>query len=189
MTIITARERNPFGELDPDDMKQNAMQGKDAYFIPGYSDKRMERELAIRDYQMGKSREYPAPLPYRFQIVGTMNLKGQADSRGATEFRRQGYRPVKWEEAKTLGIDLTNSSYRRAQDGTVSLNGEGMLMVCDAKQARINFEMQERAKQAAEAAPRAQMQDAIDRFNDFNGLDAKTGAQLVDVNDTKVASK
>ena len=56
------------------------------------------------------------------------------------------------EDAKELGIDLENSSYEKAPDGSVEL-GDTLLMVCDAKTAAsIDYAHQEKLRKQVENA-------------------------------------
>lgn len=158
--VVTARERSPFGEIDAEIAEQAMKQsGKDIYWLPGYSDKRIKKELDERD---GKP---TTPLTHRYQVVGTQNLKGEPVTKAMSDFRQKGYRPVKWSEAKSLGINFEGTNYAKGSDDNVYLNGEGLLMVCDARQAAINYAKHQQAIDAQADSVQARMEDAVDKFN------------------------
>lgn len=146
--LITATPASMYGEVDADVVENPATSLLD---LPGYSDRRVANELAIRD---GKTFE---PLTHRFQLV---RHEGAA-SRSA-EWRRQKYTTVKWDECVTktgkakenpYGIDLTGMpAAERMEDGTVRV-GDLQLMVTDAKNAaRISFLHQRQVASDLEAA-------------------------------------
>lgn len=170
--IVTATERSPFGDLTPDEVKKFASTGRDRWFIEGYSDKRMQRELDLRD---GKT---SAPLTHRYHLVPVSSVDGRNISKGVSDKRQEGYRPVKADELKGLGINIDNGAYEVAADGTIR-NGDSILMVTDAKHAAANYIAQQRKNQALEDAPKARLEDATERFNRNTGLTSKTGTSPI----------
>lgn len=167
--IVTATERSPFGDITPEDAAAMAGSGRDRFFIPGYSDKRIKRELDIRD---GKP---SATLTHRFHLVPVMNVEGKPVAKGASDLQQQGYKPVKLADCKALGIDLNGTAYEAGADG-IMRNGDSMLMVTDGKHAAANYVAQERRNDALQDAPRALMEESTARFNRTMGLTEKNGA-------------
>ena len=124
-TYIKVAPASLWGDFDETTMNDPSASHFD---LPGYSDKRREAELA-------RSRnEAPAPLKHRFHFV--RDTKGQSR---VAEFKQDKYRPVKWEDAKDLGIDLSRApGCERRPDGLVG-NGDTLLMVINAKDAAANL--------------------------------------------------
>ena len=170
--IITVREVSPFGDITPEDVSKLAGVGQDRYFLPGYSDKRRDRELAIR-----KGETAPG-LKHRFHLVPVAHIDGRPIAKGVADKRQEGYRPVKADECKALGVDITNTSFHVATDGTV-MNGDSLLMVTDARHAAANYVALARRNEALQDAPRARMEQATDAYNSKHGLDSKTGTSAI----------
>lgn len=166
---ITARERSPFGDITPDDAKAAADQGKDRFYLPGYSDKRTARELALRD---GK----PAPaLDHRFHLVPIHNLEGKPTGRGfVAERQQEGYKIVTKDMLKGLGVSIEGTPYSVAADGSI-MNGDSLLMVTDADHARRNWARQQRLNDALMESPQQHLRDAAEKWNRNMGLTEKTG--------------
>lgn len=166
--VVTATERSPFGDLTPEEVQKMSAAGRDRWFIEGYSDKRIQREL---DARAGKK---VSPLTHRFHLVPVQTVDGRNIAKGVADKRQEGYRPVTKEDIKALGINIENGAYEIAPDGTVR-NGDSMLMVTDSKHAAANYIAQQRRNQALEDAPRARMEEATDRFNRTMGLTERSG--------------
>ncbi|KKL05246.1 hypothetical protein LCGC14_2607970 [marine sediment metagenome] len=140
--IVTATPASMYGEVPENVVANPATSLLD---LPGYSDRRTEIELAIRD---GEDFE---PLTHRFQLV----RHAGAASRSA-EWRREGYTTVKWDECVTkdgkmkkneYGVDITGMpAAERMEDGTVRV-GDLQLMVTPAENAaRIAYLHQRQVK-------------------------------------------
>jgi hypothetical protein len=76
---IEAREVSPFGDVDEDYITSP---NKDLFDMPGYSDKRVQREIDVRD---GKR---PDPLNFRLQGIRKSKIDGSPDKRKAQEYQR-----------------------------------------------------------------------------------------------------
>lgn len=170
--IVTAVERSPFGDITPEEAEKLAGNGRDRFFIPGYSDKRIKRELDIRD---GKQ---SATLSHRFHLVPVQTIDGRPIAKGVADKRQEGYRPVKLADCKGLGIDIDGTAFIPNADG-VLCNGDSMLMVTDAKHAAANYIAQERRNEALQDSPRALMEESTAKFNRTMGLTDKNGAQPI----------
>lgn len=164
-------EENPFGEISQEQIAGGPVEGyKDVFYLEGYSDKRHERDLAIRE---GKK---PPTLDYRFQYV-PVELKAGANVIAAQK-AAEGYRPVKYDELESLGIDPALSTCVKGPDGTARVASQ-MLMVCDGKTAARNFARERaRAKDQWKHHVEQPFRDAIDRINDEAGLSARGRARV-----------
>ena len=170
--IVTARERSPYGDLTPEEVAKMAGSGRDRWYIEGYSDKRLKRELDQRD---GKP---TTALSHRFHLVPVTSVDGRNIAKGVSDKRQEGYRPVTKADLAGLGIRLDNGAYEIAPDGTVR-NGDSMLMVTDAKHAAANYILQQRRNQALEDAPKARLEEATARFNRATGLTERNGTSPI----------
>ena len=166
--VIMATERSPFGDITPEDAQQLAQIGRDRFWLPGYSDRRIKRELDARAHKP------VTPLSHRFQLVAVTTVDGKPVAKGVADYRQQGYTPVHEADCKALGIDIRNTSYTVGADG-VLLNGDSMLMVTDGKHAAANYLAQRRRNEDLEAAPQVRLQDSAERFNRNVGLTEQTG--------------
>lgn len=164
--FIEAREVSPFGDVDPN-MTPLTDPTRDIYDLPGYSDKRRERELQIA------RGERPDPLQCRIQLVPTARVSGKPDRRKEQEYRNLGYSPMTEEKAKELGIDLENSAYE-VQDGLVTLN-ENIAMWAPREVAARNLAKLNNLNERQREAARAKVEDAVDKFNRESGLKESAG--------------
>ncbi len=144
--FVKVAPRSLWGDFDETTMNDPAASHFD---LPGYSDKRREAELAR------SKGEAPAALKHRFHFV--RDTKGQSR---VAEFKQAEYRPVKWEEAKSLGIDLQRApGCERRPDGLVG-NGDTLLMVTDAKHAAASLHRhEEQVRSRAESQVTGDMLD------------------------------
>lgn len=165
---------NPFGEAT--EAERNGEPLMDRFFLKGYSDVRVERELAERDYRAGKGPK-PAPLPRRFHFVSVQRMDGTANRNKEAEFRSKGYRPVKFDELKSLGIDAELSTCEKGPDGTARV-GSQMLMVADARVAAREYNEQRARTDAQYDAVKATLDEKADAYNAKHGHTAKTGTQF-----------
>jgi hypothetical protein len=159
--VITAKERSIIPEPQA---------GTDLFELPGYSDKRRARELAIRD---GKAA--PA-LDYRLQLVVTQDLAGKPDKRQSRLEAANGGVPLTAEAAKSLGIDLANSAYEVRADGTVGLN-EYTVFVRTKEAAAKVLSRKEARDEAMQGTYEAKVADAVDAFNREAGLSGRAASQ------------
>lgn len=159
--IIEVEDRSPFG--DETDTGQHVTDERDALFIPGYSDRRREFEMAVA------RGERPATLPWRFQWVRGQAASGDADGRKVAEWKAKGYIPVAWDDAAKYGINLKDSAAVRGVDGSVRL-GDVVLMAAPAKIAAAHYYRQrELTAQMEEDRVYGPMQEAVDAYNRRTG--------------------
>lgn len=162
---IEASERSPFGEAHDFSPLENPE--NDVFHLPGYSDKRIERELAVR---RGES---PAPLEFRIQWVPVEKISGAPDRRKVRDYSTRGYKVMTPEDAKNLGLDLENSAAQIIDD-TVRLE-ENMAVwapreVAAKDNAKLNYLNQRQQEEVKE-----RIEDAVEEFNVSAGLKAKAG--------------
>ena len=154
--LVTARERS-IVEPNPE---------QDAFYMPGYSDKRRERELAIRDGHK------PRGINGRLHAVVTQDLQGKPVKLKEREFRMKGYVPLTIEQAQRLGYDIKNSGYEVRPDGTVGMN-EYTLFYASPDVAEREIQRVESKNEAMQEAAQAKMEDAAANFNAALGLQGR----------------
>lgn len=165
---IIAEELSPWG--DASDVDTPAVR-HDYFHIEGYSNKRTERELAVR------AGERPDPLPWRFQYVTTVDPMGRAQSsRKAGEFRANGYVAVQYDECLSkYGIDPSKSGFDRAPDGTCTVGGTQMLMAAPARVAAGLAKAQRELTQQLSDGRNSKLERAVDEYNAAHPGSAPTG--------------
>ena len=166
-TVVRAFE-NPFGEVSEEQTQGAPL--ADNFFVKGYSDKRHERELAIKE---GRK---PEPMPHRLQFVGVEDRAGRPVGDKQLAFRQLGYKPLLWDEAKSMGFDLENSTAVRNADGTVRV-GSQMLMITDASTAARHYQKQRDATDMLNTLANDNLKDAVGRYNASRGLTEVTGSK------------
>lgn len=169
--VIQATERSPFGSESVDERTLKDP-GFDTFNLPGYSDKRREYDLAIREG------DHPATLRHRFQAVRTKNLDGRPDRRKASEYESRGYRAVTQADLKGLGIDLQKSAWHVAADGTIE-QAEYTLFVADASVVRRDLAKKEFVERQQQDAQYDAMEAAVDSYNAALGLKGPGAARAV----------
>lgn len=130
--VVTAVD-NPFGTFSEEMMNGDGSAEASPFEIKGYSDVRRARE---RDIAEGRK---PRTINNgRFYLARAVNSKDAPDNRKVAQRKAQGYTVVQWEEAKKLGIDLSDSAFQKGADGTVRMS-EYVLMHCSAEKAAVNL--------------------------------------------------
>src|SRR5262245_36195518 len=121
---------NPFGEFSDEQMAGDPG-APDRFYLKGYSDKRHEREVLIREMGKGKIPQQKLPtLDRRFHWVSVEKPDGSPNREQVVRFQALKYRAAKWDELASLGIQVDESNVVRGADGTVRV-GTQMLMVTD----------------------------------------------------------
>ena len=154
--MVTARERS-IVEPNPE---------QDAFYMPGYSDKRQERERAI---QAG---ERPRPMNGRLHAVVTQDLQGKPVKLKEREFLMKGYEPLTKEKAEQLGYNVKASGYEVRADGTVGLN-EYTLFYAPPEAAERERKRVDARNAAMQETAQAKMEDAAANFNAALGLEGR----------------
>lgn len=168
-------QENPFGEFTAEQLAGAPL--SDRFYLPGYSDKRHERELAM------KAGKRPETLPRRFQFVSVERADTTPNRSKEVEWRAKGYRPVMWDEAESLGINLKESACAKAADGTVRVDSQ-LLMVADAAVAARHYrEQRDLTDRQFEDHVRGPLEAAADKYNAKHGHTTKTGTKFEIVED------
>ena len=164
--IIEVGDRNPFGEDIDASVMESAQ--RDIFYIPGYSDVRHARELAIRN---GES---PPPMPFRLQWVRAENTQG-VDRRKISEWKSKGYQVLSWEQAAELGLDIPSTPADKGPGGEVR-NGDQVLMYAPKAVAAANYARWQQDTQGQhDALVTRPLQDAADAANTRMGLSEGRG--------------
>src|SRR6266496_1709113 len=162
---------NPFGEFAEEKLAGSPT-APDRFYLKGYSDKRHERELLLK-----KGEKAPA-LERRFQYVSIEKQDGTPDKTKYTEWKQRGYRPVMWEEAASLGIEIDDSTAEKDAAGRVRV-GTQVLMVTDALTAARHFRDQRDATAAQyDAHVRSRLEDTAENYNVKHGHTPGTGTKF-----------
>ena len=154
--LVTAKERSLI-EPNPD---------QDPFYMPGYSDRRTERELDIRE---GRP---PRPINGRLQAVVTQDLQGKPYKIKERQERARGGKPLTVELAKSLGYDVEHSGYEVRPDGSIGLN-EYTLFYRPPEAAETHLKRVEARGQAMAEAAQAKMEDATASLNAQLGLEGR----------------
>jgi hypothetical protein len=185
MAYIESKDRNPFGEDFDETILEDS--GRDSTWLEGYSDKRIERQLAIR---RGDKVE---PLPNRYHLARAKTFDGQrADGQRIFHWRsRKGYKPVEWNEEtfKELGINpSSNPAFYKGEDGLV-YNGSNMLMVADKAVAAANWHKLQDDQAQMQAAAANRMQAAGEAYAAATGGPDPTFAIVEDSKGRRIADQ
>lgn len=146
--------------MDPED----AAQGRDVFWVEGYSDKRQEFDHERSMQGLTGRRAQTQPMQFRFQYVSVERSNGTPLKAKEQGFRAKGYVPVTKENCKSFGVDPDKSGFLFDADGTCRV-GSQMLMVCPAdKVARHAAELERRNKEMLSAA-KGRLEGAVDSYN------------------------
>jgi hypothetical protein len=160
---------SPFGEFTEEQLAGDPG-APDRFFLKGYSDKRHQRDLDMKE---GKT---PHALDYRFQFV-SVELNGKPNREKEIEFRRLGYKPVQASEAASYGITLDESTAHTAPDGTVHV-GTQLLMVVDKKTAARHYRDQRQRTNDQQASVKESLDEAGRNYNRTANRDERTGTKF-----------
>lgn len=113
---------------------------RDQTYVPGFSE--MKRTAAIQMAEVRKGLRQPKDiqaLPVNLRWARNQNIKGDPDSSKQFGHSRKGYRLVTKADLDSKPAWLTEipPGCQINADGTIR-NGDAVLMVCDAAQARKN---------------------------------------------------
>lgn len=119
--------------------------GGDVTYVPGYSDLRKERDLAIAD------RKKPLTLPVRLQWARNARVSGEPDSTKQWEYQSLKYRPVTKDDLGEAWFTAMPPAGSVAPDGSIRMQ-DMTLMVCDAQTAAQNAARVQRATERQTAS-------------------------------------
>lgn len=154
--VVTATERS-IVEPNPE---------QDAFYMPGYSDKRREREMAQRQGERGPS------LNGRLHLVVTQDLQGKPTKMKERAARMRGGVPLTKEMADRLGYDVANSGYEVRPDGTVGLN-EYTVFYSSPDAAEKHRARIEQRNEAMQETARGRVEEATAALNSALGLEGR----------------
>ena len=171
-------EPNPFGEFSPEQLA-GSPNAKDKFYLAGYSEKRRDREVAI------KAGEKPEALARRFQYISDQKASGAPDKSKYVEWIGKGYRPVRYDELEGLGIDPERSTCERGPIGEARVASQ-ILMVCDAPTAAFHYKQNQALIDSQfKTNVEDRMNQAVDDYNAKHGRTTKTGTKAEVVTETK----
>lgn len=175
---IEVREASLFGDADPEQLEGGR---RDRFYLPGWSDLRAKWEEDVREWERnGRHGAPPAPLPHRLQFVSTERAGGTPDGTKMAEFSAEGYRPLKWDEAKSFGLNLGDeakgftSAARPDAQGNVRV-GSQILTVTDARHAATNLARVQQRQQGQEDAIRDRLDSVAADYNRRRGHSPEGG--------------
>lgn len=149
------RVDSPWGnDIDPEGLAQ----GRDQFYVAGYSDKREQYDQAVREG------DKPVPLAQRLQWVTVQRANGAVTKEKEGWYRARGYIPVLYDDCKTYGIDPAQSGFVKEADGTCRV-GSQMLMVCSAKKVAGHAKELRERNEAMVDAYKARANAAADEYN------------------------
>lgn len=112
--------------------------GGDITYVPGYSDLRQARDLALAE---GRK---PDSLPVRLQWARNARVSGEPDSTKQWEYQNQKYRPVTEADIGQEWLTGLPPAATVAPDHSIRMQ-DMTLMVCDAQTAARNAARVQRA--------------------------------------------
>jgi hypothetical protein len=154
--VVTATERSLI-EPNPE---------RDAFFMPGYSDKRQEREWAQRRGERGPS------LNGRLHLVVTQDLQGKPTKLKERAARMRGGVPLTKEMADKLGYNVDASGYEVRPDGTVGLNEYTVFYASPDAAEKHRGRIAEK-NAAMEETARGRVEEATSALNSALGLQGR----------------
>lgn len=163
-------EENPFGDFT-DEQLAGDPSAPDRFYLKGYSDKRHQRELDIRE---GRK---PAQLNWRFQLVSIERENGTPIRNKEVEWKAKGYKKVMFDEASAYDLDLEGSAAERGPDGTIRI-GSQVLMVAGKELAAKLFKKQREDTERQFDNLKDQLQEKADAFNEKFGYTGKSGTRF-----------
>jgi hypothetical protein len=142
--LIASAPISEFGDFDPADLNDGFIsgQGRDGSYVPGFSELRVARDTAIGKFNRGEIARGDIPsLPVNLRWARSQDKAGKPDSSKPFSHGRRGFRYVT--------KDMVGKEWLKEQPGGTSWDAEGhlrngdtVLMVCDAKSAARNQQIQ-----------------------------------------------
>lgn len=140
--LVNTGIRTEFGDvLETAEFYQAGGQDRDLTYVPGFSDMRRDRDLAISDVASGKVDRRDAkisPLPVNLRWVRATTPKGAPDAMKQIASAQNGYTTVnKSQVGKTEWLKALPPGATVEADGSIR-KGDLVLMVAEGKQAAKN---------------------------------------------------
>ena len=112
--------------------------GRDHTYVPGYSDLRRARDLAVGQARRGEIKASAVPtLPVRLQWVRTVRTTGTPDNTKEMDYGQEGYREVMKADISQPWLTDLPPGAKVVSGGSIR-KGDVTLMVCDAPRAARN---------------------------------------------------
>jgi hypothetical protein len=140
--LIPTTLRTEFGDvLDSAEFYDVGGADRDLTFVPGFSDMRRARDLALADIASGKRKAHEveiAPLPVNCRWTRTTTVKGEPDGRKQIASGNLGYTAVNKDQiGKVPWLTALPPGATIDADGGIR-KGDTILMVADGKTAGRN---------------------------------------------------
>lgn len=138
--LVPSRPLSEFGDFDPNELVSERPQGleRDGTYVPGFSEMRVARDMAVGQYQRGEiTRDKIPTLPVNLRWARNQNKAGVPDNTKTFSHGRKGYKLVTKEDiGKPWLTEMPPGTVINA-DGTIR-NGDNVLMVATARDAARN---------------------------------------------------
>lgn len=137
--IIETKVMTEFGEVLEDANFYAPQVGTDHSYVPGYSDLRKARDLAVAESKAGLRKPQDIPtLPVRLQWTRSMRVSGnEPDNTKEIEAGNDGYRVVTKADIGQEWLKELPPGAKIVAGGAIR-KGDVTLMVCDNKRAARN---------------------------------------------------
>lgn len=119
--LIAVQDKNPLADA----LEANT---QDLTYVKGYSDKRQQI-----DSDLARQRNPSVDLQYRLHYVTMWRPNGKPDGQTATRFRALGYKPLPYDTAAELGIEVPIHA-ERTVEGWIKV-GDAVLFYTGADNA------------------------------------------------------
>lgn len=135
--LVLTAPVSEFGDL-PEGFNDPQEQDRDNSYVPGFSDMRRARDVAIAHYVRHKGeRSAIQPLPVNLRWARNQNMKGDPDSSKQFGHGGRGYRVATKTDVGQAWLTKLPPGAELGADGSIR-KGDTVLMVCDAQQAAKN---------------------------------------------------
>lgn len=149
--LVNTEPLDEFGAAHPEDFADPTGQARDLTYVPGFSELRRERDLALVEYAQGVRRGQEVPtLPVNVRGVRVARVKdGTPEGVKIMSARNDGYRPVLQEDVGQPWFTALPPGARVLPSGEIiNAAGDLMYMVAPARRVAAN---QARKRRAADA--------------------------------------
>lgn len=136
--LIQSQPLSEFGDFPEYDNNRPAGLETDGTYVPGFSEMRVARDVAVGQFLRGEINRSEVPtLPVNLRWARSQNKAGQADSTKPFKHSRRGYRYVTKENLNSDWLKELPGGTQWNAAGQLQ-NGDTVLMVADARDAARN---------------------------------------------------
>lgn len=134
--LIQSAPLSEFGDFpDSPEFNDPNAQDRDQTYVPGFSDRRRERDIAVSEFIAGRiTREDIPTLPVNLRWARNQTKAGVPDSAKPFLHGRKGYRAVTKDDVNAEWLTHIPPGAQIGADGTIR-NGDCILMVASAQDA------------------------------------------------------